>query len=197
MNFYEQFRNQKSNRDGCFNYVLNTFNQKPINILELGCARDFNGRLGDGWSSFHFFEYISNYGGTFTTIDIVEQNVKNCATMLSTHPKFNDLKPNLNFLVGDALAVLDDKKYHHENTNLIYLDVSDDPILTLKCFEKMNLNNSAVFVDDFSSKGIILSEKYPTFLEMRWPPPIGHKMALYSKQQKKEKLILDIVEKIN
>lgn len=195
MNFYEQFKTQKSNRDGCFNHVLNIFDKKPINILELGCARDFNGRLGDGWSSFHFLEYISNYGGTFTTIDIIEQNVKNCATMLSTHPKFNDLKSNLNFLSGDALTILDDKRFHNENTNLIYLDVSDDPILTIKCFEKMNLDNSVVFVDDFSSKGVILSQKYPNFLEMGWAAPIGHKMALYSKNQNKDKILIETVEK--
>ena len=63
MNYYEQFKTQQSNRDPYFNYTLSLFNRKPINILELGCARDFNSRLGDGWSSFHFLEYISKYGG--------------------------------------------------------------------------------------------------------------------------------------
>ena len=195
MDYYSQFKNQQSNRDPYFNYTLSLFNRKPINILELGCARDFNSRLGDGWSSFHFLEYISKYGGTFTTIDLIQQNVENCVTMLRTHPKFNDLKPNLNFLVGDALKVLEDKLYHNENTNLIYLDVSDDPVLTIQCFEKMNLDNSVVFVDDFSSKGTILSQKYPNHLEMTWPAPIGHKMALYKRDQIKARIIVDEVEK--
>lgn len=195
MDYYSQFKNQQSNRDPYFNYTLSLFNRRPINILELGCARDFNSRLGDGWSSFHFLEYISKYGGSFTTIDLVKENVENCITMLKTHPKFNDLKSNLNFLVGDALKVLEDKLYHNEDTHLIYLDVSDDPILTIECFEKMNLNNSVVFVDDFSSKGTILSQKYPNHLEMTWPAPIGHKMALYKRDQIKAKIIVEEVEK--
>jgi predicted O-methyltransferase YrrM len=195
MDYYTQFKNQQSNRDPYFNYTLSLFNRKPINILELGCARDFNSRLGDGWSSFHFLEYISKYGGSFTTIDLVQQNVENCITMLRTHPKFDDLKSNLNFLVGDALKVLEDKLYHNENTHLIYLDVSDDPVLTMQCFEKMNLDNSVVFVDDFSSKGTILSQKYPNHLEMTWPAPIGHKMALYKRDQIKARIIVDEVEK--
>lgn len=195
MDYYSQFKNQQSNRDPYFNYTLSLFNRRPINILELGCARDFNSRLGDGWSSFHFLEYISKYGGSFTTIDLVKENVENCITMLKTHPKFNDLKSNLNFLVGDALKVLEDKLYHNEDTHLIYLDVSDDPILTIECFEKMNLNNSIVFVDDFSSKGTILSQKYPNHLEMTWPTPIGHKMALYKRDQIKAKIIVEEVEK--
>jgi hypothetical protein len=195
MNFYEQFKNQQSNRDAYFNYTLSLFNRQPINILELGCARHFAARLGDGWSSFHFLEYISKYGGSFTTIDLVKENVENCVTMLSTHPKFNELKPKLNFLIGDALKVLDAKMYHNESTSLIYLDVSDDPILTMKCFEKMNLDNSVVFVDDFSSKGIILSQKYPNHLEMTWPSPIGHKMALYKRDQIKATMMVETVEK--
>jgi len=195
MSYYEEFKNQQSNRDPYFNYTLSLFNRKPINILELGCARDFKSRLGDGWSSFHFLEYISKYGGTFTTIDLIQENVENCITMLKTHPKFSELKSNLNFLVFDALKVLEDPIYHNQNTNLIYLDVSDDPILTVQCFEKMNLNNSVVFVDDFSSKGTILSQKYPNHLEMTWPAPIGHKMALYRRDQIKAKIIVDEVEK--
>ena len=195
MNYYEQFKTQESNRDAYFNYTLSLFNRKPINILELGCARDFNSRLGDGWSSFHFLEYISKYGGSFTTIDLVKENVENCITMLSTHPKFNELKPKLNFLVGDALKVLEEKEYHNENTYLIYLDVSDDPVLTIQCFEKMNLDNSVVFVDDFSSKGTILSVKYPNHLEMTWPAPIVHKMALYKKDQIKAKMLVETAEK--
>ena len=195
MNYYEQFKSQQSNRDPYFKYTLSLFDRQPINILELGCARDFNSRLGDGWSSFHFLEYISKHGGTFTTIDLIQQNIENCIAMLKTHPKFDELKPNLNFLVGDALKILNDKLYHNEKTDLIYLDVSDDPILTIQCFEKINLENSVVFVDDFSSKGTILSEKYPNHLEMTWPEPIGHKMALYKQDQIKAKMIVDEVEK--
>lgn len=196
MNYYERFKNTPANRNPYFQYVLSLFNEKPINILELGTSRELTDAwIGDGGSSFQFLEYIDKFGGTFSTCDLEEQNIKNCFELLSSYPDFEKFKGRLNFLVGDALDILDDKSFYNDSINLVYLDVGDCPKLTLDCFEKINLDKTVVFVDDFSSKGILLSQKYPNYLELTWPAPIGHKMALYKKNQIRAKMIIDTVEK--
>jgi len=59
----------------------------------------------------------------------------------------------------------------------------------------MNLDHSVVFVDDFSSKGTILSIKYPNHLEMVWPTNMcGHKMGLYKRDQIKATMIVQPVQ---
>lgn len=196
MNYYEKFKTIPSNRTPYFQYVLSLFNGQPINILELGTSRTLDdGWIGDGWSSFHWLEYIDKFGGKFITSDLEEQNIKNCFELLSSYPNFDKFKGRLNFLVGDALNILEDKSFYNDSVNLIYLDVGDCPKLTLDCFEKINLNKTTVFVDDFSSKGVLLAQKYHDYLEMTWPAPIGHKMALYKKNQIKARMIVEPIER--
>ncbi len=206
MNYYEEFKKTPSNRTPYFQYVLSLFNEKPINILELGTSRGLVDWLGDGRAIFHLIEYIDKFGGKVTTIDIEQENIDNCKKLLETYPNYEKLKSNnqIAFIVGDALKILDNPiysnnnpklSYYHEHTDLIYLDVGDDPQLTLDCFEKVNLDNTVVFVDDFSSKGILLHEKYPNYLQMRWPQPIGHMMALYKKNQIPAVIFVNPIEK--
>jgi predicted O-methyltransferase YrrM len=172
---------------------LDFFNEKPLNILELGCSRDFNSRLGDGWSSFYFLDYINTFGGSFKTNDIVAQNIENCKDLLKTHPNFGNIQNRVEFIVDDALKVLDENS-KTDWADLIYLDIGDSPELTLQCFEKINLNKTVVLCDDFTTKGTLLSRKYPQYLEMGWPSPIGHKMALYKKNQIKAYIFVNTVE---
>jgi predicted O-methyltransferase YrrM len=193
MNYYEEFKATPSNRTPYFQYVLSLFNEKPINILELGTSRGLVDWLGDGRAIFHLIEYIDKFGGTLTTVDIESENIENCKKLLATYPNFERLKNHIEFIVGDALKVLDSPM--SKNTDLIYLDVGDEPQLTLECFEKINLNNTVVFVDDFSSKGVLLAQKYPNYCQMGWPHPIGHLMALYKKNQIKSWMFVQPIEK--
>lgn len=196
MNYYERFKSTKSNRTPYFQYVLNLFNEKPINILELGTSRTLDDSwIGDGHSAFHLIEYIDKFGGNFITNDIDPQNIENCKQLLSTYPNIDRLKNNIGYVIGDSLNLLEEYKKKDNWADLIYLDVGDGPQLTLDCFEKINLDKTTVFVDDFSSKGILLSQKYPNYLEMGWPQPIGHKMALYKKNQIKAWVFVAPIEK--
>ncbi len=194
MNYYEEFKSTPSNRTPYFQYVLNLFNEKPINILELGTSRELVNWLGDGRSSFHFIEYIDKFGGNFITNDLEQQNIDNCRELLKTYPNINDLKDRVKYVVGDALELLEENKKTNW-ADLVYLDVGDSPQLTLDCFEKIDLDKTVIFCDDFSSKGVLLSQKYPNYLEMGWPQPIGHKMALYKKNQIKAWIFVRPIEK--
>lgn len=194
MTHYEQFKSKPSNRTPYFQYVLSLFNERPINILELGTSRELTDAwIGDGRAIYHLLEYVDKFGGKLTTVDLVPENINNCKKLCESYP--NILNTQVEFIVDDALKVLDNSKYNNSSTNLIYLDVGDSPQLTLECFEKIDLSNTVVFVDDFSSKGVLLSQKYPNYLEMGWPSPIGHKMALYKKNQIKAWIFIQPIEK--
>ncbi len=196
MNYYEEFKATSSNRTPYFQYVLSLFNEKPINILELGTSRELTSAwIGDGRGTFHLLEYIDKFGGTLTTVDLIPENIENCKKLLATYPNFEKFSNRVIFLVDDALKVLDNHRYYNGSINLVYLDVGDDPQLTLDCFEKINLDNTIVFVDDFSSKGVLLAQKYPNYLQMAWPKPIGHLMALYKKNQIPAVMFVNPIEK--
>ncbi len=194
MNYYREFKSTPSNRSPYFQYVLSLFNEKPINILELGTSRELTPAwIGDGRSSYHFIEYIDKFGGKLTTVDMESQYIENAKILLKDYPNFDKL--NVDFIVDDALKVLDNPKINNEYLNLVYLDVGDDPQLTLDCFEKISINNTVVFVDDFSSKGVLLAQKYPNYCQMAWPQPINHLMALYKKNQIKSWMFVEPIEK--
>lgn len=91
--------------------------------------------------------------------------------LLETYPNIENLKDRVKYIVNDALCVLNDNKVENW-ADLIYLDVGDSPELTLQCFERIDLDKTIVFCDDFHTKGVLVSQKYPNYLECGWPQEI-------------------------
>ena len=174
MDYYKIFKETKGNRDPIFQEVLNNFIKKPISILEIGSLRDLqNGRAGDGWSTFHFAEYVKNYGGEITVCDIDKGALDSCK--MAIDPFYNQI----NFHHGDGLTYL--KSFSNKRYDLIHLDGSDNPNDMLAEYE--NAKASLILCDDFSTKGILLRQKYPRFRLYRWPG-YGHEVALYGLDDK-------------
>lgn len=168
--FYNHFKNSVNDRDKVFINLLEKFNKKPINILEIGAARslDSTAKGGDGWSSFFWAEYISTYGGSLTIVDINNDNLNNCKTLLSNYQN-----SNIKFICGDGLDYID-------NTyDIIYLDGSDDPYEMLKQFNKIDRKKTLILCDDFHGKGLVLRNVHKDF-ESIMVNHI-HEMAIYNR----------------
>jgi hypothetical protein len=186
MDYYQYFKDSKGNRDTVFQDVLERFNKKSIAILEVGCARNLSkgSRQGDGWSSFHFLEYVSEHGHILDICDIDQEALVNCQLLLKTFPRKYAIESHeLGFhrCTGVSAMFID--------YDLFYLDGGDDPnemveeyeeILKLK--EKLkhpdNNYNPLVLCDDFHAKGSLLRKKYPEFLLYKWENN-DHEMALF------------------
>ena len=63
MNRIKELSKEEWGRDYVFDYIISLFGNKPTKIGEVGCARDPNGRAGDGWSTFFWAKYLNKYGG--------------------------------------------------------------------------------------------------------------------------------------
>lgn len=172
---YEFWKNticSQPSRDPIFFDVLSKFNSQPINVLEIGCARDLKNpaRFGDGWSSFFWAEYINKHGGHLTSCDIDIIAVENVKKLLSYFSE----KISLDIILEDGLNFLkSDKDY-----NLIYLDGSDCPHAMLEQMSYCNLSKSYVLCDDFNQKGVLLPEKYPNYILYKIKGT-NHQMALF------------------
>lgn len=167
MKYIEYFYNNNGFRDVFFKDVLNSFNSKPIDILEVGCARDLNlyARNSDGWSTVFWSEYIKNNGGTLSVVDASLESINNCKKLIKWD--FED---------GLVEFFLDDNWDHWKGFNLIFLDAGDDPNLMLNQFKKCE-NEAIIICDDFHAKGSRLSKyKEPDTL-YTWK--LGHQMAAY------------------
>ena len=186
-NYYQYFLDTKGNRDYYFNYVLNLFKNRPINILELGCARNLalECRGSDGWSSLHFYNYIKNNGGRLDIVDNNQDSLENCKILLNSDKDFGIVK-NISIINSDAFKVLSDATIKYD---LVFLDIADDPNLSLECFERINLDNSLCFIDDFHTKGSLIESKYKNFINLTWSGN-EHRMALYGKDTKADKIII-------
>jgi len=177
-NAYQQFKEGKGNRDIIFNEVLSLFNQKPINILEIGATRDRNGRAGDGFSTFFFAEYVKSFGRSLTVCDIDPNALTICKELLG------DYFQGINYYLGSGLSYL---KANPTNKDLILLDGSDNPQDMLDEYEAARADY--ILCDDFSTKGVLLRQKYPYFKLYKWHG-YGHEVALYGKDINKEVVYL-------
>lgn len=168
-NYWKNSINTSLSRDPIFLDVLSRFEQKPINILEIGCARniDNQSRYGDGWSSLFWADYIMNYGGSLLSCDIDLNSINNVKILLDQIPiKFNTV-------VEDGSIVLKSKNCY----DLIYLDGSDCPNQMLDQMSLCDLENSYVFCDDFNQKGTLVSQKYSNHI--LFVLSNNHQMALF------------------
>jgi hypothetical protein len=158
-------------RDPIFIDVLNNFKDKPINVLEIGCARSLSGRYGDGWSSLFWADHILKNGGSLDVCDIDQNCIDNAKILLENFDK--EIK--INFITDDGINVLQDVgKY-----DIIYLDGSDDPNQMVDQLKLCNLDKNYVFCDDFHTKGSLASTIYPNHLLYKLSN--GHEMALFGK----------------
>lgn len=173
-NYFQFFKESVGNRDTVFNYVLEIFGKKPISILEIGCTRnlDHGARMGDGWSSLHFYDYISTNGGQLDIVDLDQSAISICNLLLSSHPNY----PNNVTLTVDYGRNLITKKY-----DLIYLDGGDDPNEMVEEYELIQKvsPNAVILCDDFHAKGSLLRLKYPNYELIKWHGN-SHEMAIYS-----------------
>jgi hypothetical protein len=172
--YYKEWQNtlcKSLSRDPIFIDVLNNFKDKPINVLEIGCARSLSGRYGDGWSSLFWADHILKNGGSLDVCDIDQSCIDNAKILLENFDK--EIK--VNFITDDGINALQDvDKY-----DIIYLDGSDDPNQMIDQLKLCNLEKNYVFCDDFHTKGSLASSMYPNHLLYKLSN--GHEMALFGK----------------
>lgn len=161
----------EAGRDHIFKHCLDMFNHNPVNILEIGAARDLSdqARFGDGWSSIFWARYIEQYGGRLDIVDIDNQALENCKKLV------HGINAKINFLNDDAYNHISDSTY-----DLIYLDGSDDPQEMLKQFNKIDRTQTVILCDDFNSKGSALRLAYPVF-DLFYLTGSRFEMAVYNK----------------
>lgn len=131
-------------RKPVFLEVLSSFNNKPINILEIGTTggdiTDPNGIHGAGRSTFYFAEYIRQNGGQLIAVDNNPIIIENAKEMLQDFIKTNT---NIQFICDEGLNHILNK-----NIDLIYLDGSDLEAFTFEAFRLINRCKTKVLCDD-------------------------------------------------
>lgn len=180
MTGYEIFKQGLGNRDPIFREVLSYFGRRPIDILEIGCMRSKDERASGGWSTFFMAEYVKEHGGSLTIVDTNLQSLENCAELLG------DFYTESN---GYQTTGAEYIKSNNETWDLAILDGSDNPNDMLEEFELLIGRAEYIYCDDFSTKGILLRDKYPEFKLYKWPGA-GHECAVYGPGIKKETIYL-------
>ena len=178
-NYWKQSINQHLSRDPIFLDVLSKFENKPINILEIGCARDLNfqARYGDGWSSLFWADYIKENGGSLISCDINQGSLDNVKSLLE----------NVEIQFSTILADGSDILKNNNQYDLIYLDGSDCPNQMLDQMKLCDLNRSYVFCDDFNQKGVLVAQEYPQHI--LYILSNDHRMALFHNSIEEPKAI--------
>lgn len=175
MNYYQYFLNSKGNRDSVFDYVLNCFNEKPINILEIGATRDLNldSRQGDGWSTLHFVKYLNSFGGHLDICDISILSLENSELILKDSPAVSK-----KLFLSTGL----DRLKENNQYDLIFLDGGDNPNEMIDEYNLINVQNTKILCDDFHSKGNKLRELNSNFILFKWENN-AHEMAFYNNNE--------------
>ncbi len=169
MNQYQTyFHETVGNRDIIYQYFLNFLGKKPATILEIGAARNLNliCRHSDGWSSIFFAEYVNQFGGEHLVVDISEDSLVNCRTILEGY------SDRTRFIQMDGAQAL-----REFEPTAVLLDGSDDPD---QMAEQLALikPHVPVLCDDFQSKGPVVRDQRTDFILFDWTPH-PPKMAMY------------------
>ena len=169
--YYRAFKEIKGNRDVVFKAVLDYFNHKPIDILEIGCARnlDISSRQSDGWSSCFWADYVCENGGFLDIYDISKASTDNCRELISTWLEKPEFDHSYDIEINNREFSFDTEYY-----NLIFLDGGDDPKETLKQYTFFN-GHGIVLIDDFYTKGSLIVDEPDTL----WEWENGHRMACF------------------
>lgn len=168
--YYSIFKDNVGNRDAVFDSVLSHFKPNPLNILEIGCARNLDpkSRQSDGWSTCFWADYLMEFGGSLDVFDISQESLDNCKILLEEWINWN-----LRIFFFNNWQESFDQKY-----DLVFLDGGDDPQQTLdqfKVFEEQGVE--VILVDDFHTKGKLLNKyKAPDSV---WTFDNGHQLAAY------------------
>tara|TARA_Y100000004_G_scaffold18581_1_gene19137 strand:+ start:661 stop:1206 length:546 start_codon:yes stop_codon:yes gene_type:complete len=148
MNRIKELSKEEWGRDYVFDYIISLFGNKPTKIGEVGCARDPNGRAGDGWSTFFWAKYLNKCGGELHCCDINQEALD---FVKSSIPE-NNFKMNLHLMDG--------VKFLQENKpfDFVYLDGGNDPNQTKEQFITIKDETDIILVDDWSVKGFVFEE---------------------------------------
>lgn len=148
-NVEDYFKSEYDNgRDSIFNFVKKLFMEKPLKIGEIGCARDPDGRGGDGWSTFFWADYIYKNGGSLSICDI-DQNAINFVK--ETIPE----KYNIEAFCMDGTDFIKD----HKPFDFVYLDGSNSQFETAEQFLLLKDTTNLFLVDDWDIKGFIKTQE--------------------------------------
>lgn len=149
--YFKYFHNSKGLRDNFFTSLLGAYYNKSINVLELGTSRDIrnDARNGDGWSTLWWITHVLCFGGHITTVDLSAESIENCKKLTQGYEEYID------YYVDNGERYLESDKF-----DIIFLDGSDDPNDMLRQFEICMDFDSAIIMDDFNSKGVLVWEKY-------------------------------------
>lgn len=174
-------------RKPVFFEVLNTFNNQPINILEIGAIggdmSDTNYIYGAGGSSFYFAEYVRQNGGSLTIVDVNSQILGNAKIMLED---FITTEVDIRFICQDGIEYL---KQNRE-FDLVYLDAGDEECQTYEMFRLINRIKSRILCDDANGweRGAgkcVRIRKYYTDYQL-YKCGVSHEMIFYDTIKKND-----------
>ena len=173
--YYTKWKERSHGRDHVFQNILARYNGKPLDIIEIGCARRLEDDApdGDGWSTFFWCEYIEKYGGSLHVVDIDPVCVDNCRALTTD---FVD-KIDIQYHVDDGV------QWCLRPCDLIYLDAADDNELTVRMFENVDRDSTDILVDDANrgGKADLLRPKYPDYDLFKCGSG-AHEMIFYPKR---------------
>jgi predicted O-methyltransferase YrrM len=76
--------------------------QIPLNVVEAGCLRNTEFRIGDGHSTYYIAQWIKEHGGAFTSIDNDPSAVATCSAYLVQE----GLHPFVNLICADSVSTI-------------------------------------------------------------------------------------------
>lgn len=170
--YYKAFKEIRGNRDIVFETILDYFNSRPIDILEIGCARnlDIGSRQSDGWSTCFWADYIFKNNGSLNSYDISKESVKNCLQIIDYWYNNELHGSNYNISICDKTFVFDESKF-----DLAFLDGGDDPNETLEQLKKCKeAGIEIILIDDFHTKGKLIQQP-----DTLWYWGNGHQLAAF------------------
>ena len=165
-------REQSSRKRASAEAVLDYFNKRPINIIEIGCARnlDINSRQSDGWSTCFWADYVNATSGWLEVYDTNEESLKNCKQIVNCWMA----KPDFDHSYDIKFYCENCKDF--EDVELVFLDGGDDPNETLDQFNKCKkAETEVILIDDFHTKGRLVIDKPDTL----WHFENGHELACF------------------
>lgn len=140
-------------RDEIFDEILRSFENKPINVFQVGAIESMTNeyRIGSGWADIFWGNYIKKNGGELVVVDININHIANSHFLAET------LKYPIRLHIGDAAGVIS------EGFDIYYLDGADIAYArdayeqTLQQFRTIENTKSMVLVDDIHTKAVHLS----------------------------------------
>ena len=111
-------------RDSLFKRALEAFDERPVNIFQIGAIETFEDkfRMGSGWSDLWFGSYVKKFGGNYYVADINIDHIANSLFLA------NAIGYQCNARVGDGLVSMQKPLPVTETSkwcDLYYLDGAD------------------------------------------------------------------------